>query len=335
MAIARETGDEDLDIDCTTAQLTFQLSADPAPDEERVLERLIARRDPIRLNALYFRMMWSTLATGRLERCVEICDAGIELAYRIGTLPVQYPTIKAFALMDLGRFDEAWASLEEEIADKAHRFGAALRDMGRMIYEIHVGAFDAALDRAPHVIAESHALVRAWMLRWIASALAGLAAEYSGDDAQIARIEGLVASTGMAPGALGDAALALAHRDGTGARAALDGSGGAQSGATVKAGLTAALLRAQVESAAGALPAAREALVAAATVAREKGVRSSLWRLLAEQAQIESAMGAPEAGDTRQAARALWAEIGRTIPDADHRAGFLRGPLAERLGLLR
>jgi hypothetical protein len=63
-------------------------------------------------------MMWSTYAAARLERCVEICDAGTELAYRIGTLPVQYGTIKAMALLDLGRFDDALLALDEEVADE-------------------------------------------------------------------------------------------------------------------------------------------------------------------------------------------------------------------------
>ena len=133
-------------------------------DSEQLLERLVARRDPIRLNAHYFRMMWFALGQGKPERCVEICDAGIVLAYRIGALPVQYPTIKALALIELGRFGEAWSALDQEIADDAHRFGVALQDLGRLQYEVSVGAFEAALARAPRVIAESHVLVRAWML---------------------------------------------------------------------------------------------------------------------------------------------------------------------------
>ena len=146
--IARETGDEGLAIDVATARLSFNFPGEQVVEDETVLQRALTLRDPVRLNALYFRMMWSTLSTARLERCIEICDAGIELAYRIGTLPVQYPTIKALALMDLGRFGGAWDALGKEIADEAHRFGAALRDYGKLFYELQVGDIEGALARA-------------------------------------------------------------------------------------------------------------------------------------------------------------------------------------------
>lgn len=81
---------------------------------EVVLQKLLKRRDPVRLNVHYFRVMWSSLGAARLDRCVEICDAGMELAYRIGPLSVQYPSIKAMALMELGLFSDAWQSIGED-----------------------------------------------------------------------------------------------------------------------------------------------------------------------------------------------------------------------------
>jgi hypothetical protein len=59
-------------------------------------------------------------ARGNFARCIECCDAGIRLAAEIGSLPVMYPTEKAYALLYLGRYDAAWASLQREIADEAH-----------------------------------------------------------------------------------------------------------------------------------------------------------------------------------------------------------------------
>ena len=69
-----------MEIDVATARLNTVFNDARDAFGEVVLEKLLARRDPIRLNAHYFRMMWSALAAARLERCVEICDAGTELA---------------------------------------------------------------------------------------------------------------------------------------------------------------------------------------------------------------------------------------------------------------
>eukprot|EP01035_Chromulina_nebulosa_P010020 gene10020-13503_t len=84
-AIGEAIGDEEVRFDVQIKALGTRGGA--LEDAEALLRRLLARRDPIRLNALYFGMMWTTLRVGKLERCVEICDAGVELAYRIGTLP--------------------------------------------------------------------------------------------------------------------------------------------------------------------------------------------------------------------------------------------------------
>jgi len=303
-------------------------------DVEALLARLMARRDPIRLNAHYFRMMWFTLAAGEPQRCVEICDAGIELAYRIGTLPVQYPTIKALALMELGRFGEAWAALDAEIADEAHRFGAALAELGQLQYEIHVGDHAAALARAPHVIGECHALVRAWMLRWITSALAGLAPLFVGESAVLDRIDALVGDTQSPPIAIDLAALALGRGDLAAARAAL-AAGVDRGSPTVNSGLAALQLTAEIEAAGGHWAPAREAIVAAVAMARERHSRNQLWRLLGEQARIETALGLNETADkTRAEAKALLAELGATVPDPAQRSALLHGRVAQRLGLV-
>jgi predicted ATPase len=332
-AIARETANEDLDIDAATAALSIK-PASSAAEEEGMLERLLTRRDPIRLNAFYFRMMWSTYSKQRFARCTEICDAGIELAYRIGTLPVQYPTIKGFALVELGRFDEAWAAFDQELADAAHRFGAAIRDLGRLYYVLRTGAHDEALERAPHVIAESHALARAWMLRWVAQDLAELAADYCGDTAMIGRIEALVASTEAGPGILGEAALHIAKGEIPAANVQLTSATRTHWTGTSRFETVHARLLAQVHSANGDFAAALAAIKPAVARARETGAEGRLWRLLGEQAQIEAAMGNEAESATRQEAKTLWTKVGSTIADPEHRAAFMRGPLMRRLGLL-
>ena len=333
-AIGRAMGDEEIAIDVTTKGLGVRgFSQD---DLERLLAQLILRRDPIRLNALYFTAMWSMLAAGRLERCVEICNDAIELAYRIGTLPVQYPTIKAFALMALGRYGQAWASLEEEIADDAHRFGAALRDMGKLQYEIQLGAYEAALARAPHVIAESHVLVRAWMLQWISNLLATLAPVFEGNDEELEKIRSLISSTGMIPNGAGRAALAMVTGDQEAARQDLTDQTSVGPNITLLNETNRYQVLARLEARVGHAEAARAAIEAAEAQARAAQAQGILWRILAEKALIEEALeGDMAAAGSLGQAQALRAKVADTIPDPTHRASFLTGPLASHLGLAR
>ena len=331
--IARELKDEALDCDVATARLGMHENS--AMAGEAVIARLVALRDPIRLNALYFRMMWATLGAGRFERCVEICDAGVELAHRIGTLPVQYPTIKAMALMEMGRFDAAWTAVDAEIADESHRFGAALQAMGRMHYEITVGALPAALDRAPHVIAESRVLERMWMLAWISRGLSTAAPLYAGDAATLVRIESLVAAAGRPPGFTGLAALALAKGDLVEARALLAKLQPALNTETmVSDQFTFLSVSAALDRAEGNAGAARESLRAGVKLARETGAVQRLWQLLGQLALAEDALGDGGAAATSRAeARARLASVAETVADPSHRALMTTGPLARFAGL--
>ena len=330
--IADEIGDEELQVDVASARTA--ISGQTLEDAEGLLTRLVARRDPIRLNAHYFRMMWFTLGAGKPERCIEICDAGIELAYRIGSLPVQYPTIKALALMELGRFGDAWAALDAEIADEAHRFGAALAELGRMQYEIFVGDHEAAFERAPQVISESHALVRAWMLRWTAGALAAVAPLFRGESAVLDRIDALIADTQAALVPIDQVALALGRGDATAARAALPAQP-ERGRPTHNAQLAALQLTAEIEAADVHWAAAREAIVAAVDLVRTRHSRNQLWRLLGPAgADRDSAWPRSEAAaKSRAEAAALLAELGATVPDPRHRSALLQGREAQQLGL--
>ena len=332
-AIAAKLGDEELDIDVATARLgggDVGLSAG-----EAILARLIARRDPFRLNAHYFRMMWAAFGAGAYERCAEICDAGVELAYRIGTLPVQYPTIKARALIELGRFGDATASLDREIADEAHRFGAALQATGRFQYEAAVGDFDAALERAPHVIAESHVLARAWMLGWTAVTLTDLALVYAGDVPALARIEALIADTGATLDRTARTALALARGDLAAARTEMDAKPSPLGRVSqFSRRLVELLVRARREAGEGQGAAARTTLSEAIDLARSKASIPALWRLLGERAVVEDMLSLSEtAAADRAEARALATQIAASIPNPRHRSLFLGGRLAEQLGL--
>lgn len=330
--IAKATKNEGLEFDVLTARLGVDRVESTPGEVDETVRRLIARRDPVRLNAYYFRMMWMTLNLGWLEKCVEICNAGIALAYRIGALPVQYPTIKAMALIELGRLSEAWASLDEEIADEAHRFGAALRDLGRLQYELALGARDSVLERAPRVIAEAHALKRAWMLAWIARTLALSAPDIAGDETKLGAIEALIASTGALPGALGHAALSLAHGAYEESRAGIaQGRAREEFSLAVVFDVVANELESRVNAAEKLWVAARVALSAAIAGARRSNMRFRLAKLLAQLARIEAAAGDETAAKTAMGeSMVLQAEIAATILDPAHRASFAQS--AGRLG---
>jgi tetratricopeptide (TPR) repeat protein len=330
--IAADIGSEDLEIEVATARLNIYLSRDENEIGEAVLEKLEKRRDPIRLNAHYFRMMWSTYGAGKLHRCIEICDAGTDLAYRIGTLPVQYPTIKGLAFMDLGRFEEAWQALDEEIADEEHRFGTALQDFGRMQYELNVGAFDAALARAPHVIEEAHALSRVWMLRWTANLMA-LAMAVPGNEGNLTRVRELIETTGYDADSSGRAAIALAEGNSNTAEELLEKRLKSDSRYLELRGrlMTTGLLTSVYERT-GQWEALRDSAKEIINTAEQCDMNPLCWRQLVALSRAEAALGDSENSKAHQEkAEALWQQTMETIPEASHRDAYTH--LAEKLGL--
>jgi len=160
LALSQEIRDEELIIDSSYVRVVHSsLRSGPTADIEQqgeeLLKRLESRHDLLRLKELYFRLMQLHRARGNFARCIECCDAGIRLAADIGALPVMYPTEKAYALLYLGHYDEAWASLQREIADEAHPFARMAKDLctGRyflelMAYEKASAVLEPALDQA-------------------------------------------------------------------------------------------------------------------------------------------------------------------------------------------
>jgi len=99
--------------------------------------------------------MWLYYLRGKFERCLECCESGTRLARRIGSEPVQYASIKGFALLDLGRFGEAWDSFQREVADEGHPFGRVQRDLGIAAYLQELTAYERAEEVARAVIQEA------------------------------------------------------------------------------------------------------------------------------------------------------------------------------------
>ena len=118
---------------------------------ERIAAALERRGDLIALNEHLFDSMWTYWRAARFADCVACCDRATALAARLGIPPVQYGTIKSFALVDLGRFDEAWQALEQEVADDEHPFGQAFQHLGRTCWYAAAGDFERVIRDAPRI----------------------------------------------------------------------------------------------------------------------------------------------------------------------------------------
>ena len=110
--------------------------------------------------------MWIYLYRGDLERCVECSDKGIYLAAELGVPVVLYPSAKALALIKLGRYDAAWASLQEEIVDNEHRMGNAMQHFGTGVYFLEIMAYEKASEAFEYVIEQARLLKRPWLRSW-------------------------------------------------------------------------------------------------------------------------------------------------------------------------
>jgi tetratricopeptide (TPR) repeat protein len=108
--------------------------------------------------------MFTHLGLGNFEKCIETCNSGVEVAKRIGVPPVQYATIRAIAYIRWGRFELARRSLEEEIADEAHRFGRAFRDTGYGMYYLETLSYGKAIETLKSSIIQAADVGRAWLV---------------------------------------------------------------------------------------------------------------------------------------------------------------------------
>jgi tetratricopeptide (TPR) repeat protein len=177
LALAEELGDEDLELDARAASMHRGGVGFNGAASEALLARLEARRDPVKLNAHCFWLMWQYSALGRYADAVATCDRGIELAELIGSAPVQYGSIKAIALSEMGRFHEVDAAIAEEVTDDAHPFGQAMASLARSVFLARIGAWGPATGSLADTLARATELSRVWMQYWAGSLLAAVAAE--------------------------------------------------------------------------------------------------------------------------------------------------------------
>lgn len=320
--LAEEIGDQDLQLDARAAAMHRFGTRRSAADAEGLLAELEARHDPVRLNAHLFWMMWQYLAAGRLADCVAACDRGIRLAGLIGTAPVQYGSIKAVALTEMGRFDEVASALAEEVTDADHPFGQAMAVFGRSMYLARLGAWRAAADSLVDTLDRATELSRVWMQLWAASVLrivaANLAAagEETGDLVERADRFGdwgrgaTGAEVALVEGRAADALALLAS--------SLDGPMG-------RDGVVALDVAARAHLALGDHPAAADVARRGLAMAEEMGFDSLGWRLGQAAAAALDATGEPErASSLRTTADALHEALLRRIDEPTLRDSFRR-----------
>jgi class 3 adenylate cyclase len=214
--LAAELGDESLSIEAEAAALRVSTGSDVTARAERVRERLEARHDPVRLKEHYFWLMWHYLGRAELDRCLETCDLGIDLARQLGSPPVQYGSIKAQALTELGRYDAVDAALDTEVADEAHPFGQANKAYASAGYLAAIEAWEPAAAAVLDGMQRASNLSRTWMQQGLLSVAVILRA-HAGDLVSIltSQVQSIADAAGLRPTALAraEAALAAGHAE--------------------------------------------------------------------------------------------------------------------------
>lgn len=329
-ALAAEIGDEELQIEAATTRLRLVTLREAHVEAQRVRQRLAARRDPLRMKEHLFWLMWHHFQRGEFEQCVATCNDGIALAAQLGSPPVQYPSIKGLALTDLGCFDEAWASFQEEVADEQHPFGRCMRDFGIAIWLESVAALDRAEAGAEAVLAEAGRLSRTWMQSGMVDLLAVIAARRGPGGAELAAwLKRKADEIGFHPSTSPQAEAALAR----GAWAEALGLADSLAERSAQLGLQRACIMAREQGlrALAGLERWEELLSRAATALAESeaaNFRTRTWRILATRARARGASGnAGGARDDRSAARALVDEMAARIADPELRAAFQADPM--------
>ena len=340
-ALSCELGDEALMLDSKLALLYSASELEQAAvGDNGLLEELQARGDLDRLNQAYFYLMWTHYLLGNFDRAVSLCDAGIELAAKLGVSPVMYPTLKAFALLGLGQYGAAWEALQQEIADDAHPFGRTFKETGIGLYLFEVGAYRQSAVVLEQVVVQAEQLRRGWLrefarLRFVRALLRagqGGQADWASAaqalaDADQNVLQGLKHWQGLALALQAELALAqgrqaeaLRHLQAANAIMAAN----RYQGELAAAWELQARVLLQLQRSAEALALLDEALLMATAI----GCVPLAWRIHATKAQTLEKLGQTEAAAQEwQTAAAIIQRLAATISQRELQQGFLSEPL--------
>ncbi|MCD6290322.1 MAG: AAA family ATPase [Anaerolineae bacterium] len=332
LKLSKEIGNEDLIVDSTVALARFLDFPQAAETLETLREKLEERGDLIRLQPVYFWLISTYSYLGDFKSCIAYCNAAIRLSDQLGVLPIQYPTFKAMALMDLGRYDEAWKALQEEVADKVHRLARTFKRLGEGTYYLHLAAYDRAIELLRQAERGAQDLHRPWLRNWVLKHLvrALLAAGRLSEASDVSR--GIGGNARLAPRDI-PARLALARGRPLEALAELEAYCADARKHKMRDSLAWGLMlraraHAKLRQPDEALVCADEALA----IAEEMGYRPLLWRVYAVRAQALTQKGESAAAmrATQVAARVI-RQLTDTIPQQDLRCGFLSSPEVSRV----
>ena len=292
---------------------------------------LAARDDPRRLKETCFLLMWIHLHRGNLNRCIARCDQGLALADRLGVPPVQYPTLKALALLQQGRYAEAREALEQEPAGSEQSLSRAFRGLALGIYNHDLMLGPTGSEVLGDVVLEGKRLKRVWLWTWalarrvecllgfrpvdhpdVVAALTELAAAPEGIPSHLEATVALARGDHASALPLAQSAVDAAHRDG-------------RRGAWIDA----LHLEGQVLLASGDPRAAAEVAVEARSTAVAIGSPPRQWRLWLLDAECRDALGdVAAAASARTAATSLIEDLAQQVTDATDRESFRAAALA-------
>jgi class 3 adenylate cyclase len=325
LALSTETGDDELRIESQMALVRHSSRNEGAALEQLLLGGLEGRDLP-KLNLVLFSFLTRRLHWGDLAEGIALADRATAVAARIGVLPVQYATFKAVCLLGLGRYGEAWASAEREVADDAHPFASTVRALGFALYFAELFDHTRVVELATDIAERGRQLRRLWVEDW-AEAIRGLALARLGRGAEVdwtrfdvepsrllaPHMQVAAARAALATGALDEAVSR--------ARSAIECSRTRDAAHEIVA---AQLVAAQALAGRGRWEEALAYADAGLAVADAKGYLPLQWRLRAVRGQAVGALNRPEeAKRDRATAATLLAELAASIDNSDHRRSFL------------
>ena len=327
LELAQDIGDEDLILDALMASLRTKNQRNPIEASEELMERLERRRDPVKLNAQCFWMMWQYLSAGRFADAVSTCDRGIELADLIGSAPVQYGSIKAIALTEAGRFDEVQEAIDQEATDDDHPFGQAMASLARSVLLTRLCAWGPAANSLTETLAWADQLNRVWMQFWAGSLMAVVREHVEGQS--VGGADALPTFGEWSVGPTG-AQVALARGDFARAVEVVGPACPQPSEPSPNADHVRALdVLAQAHLGLGDHAAALDAATHGLDLADAMGYGAAVWRLRRVRSLALAALDLDdEAGIEAALASTEFRALAARIADPDLRAWFERQPLA-------